>query len=107
MLEYLVKRSSTRETVSREFKIVMCKSKYAIRVAGERVDREKIAGCIVLNASNLVSGVGNYSGSEMFYFRYHGDARLVLKRITKSLSIKAKGNTLLFGSASATIQRLS
>ena len=86
----------------------MCKKedKYIISISGECSSRERIAGSLVLNAANLVTGLRNSNGIIMFSFRYQSDAKLVLRRVSKALTLRPLiGNAMNFNGANAKISK--
>lgn len=67
----------------------MCKNRYCIEVSGSRTGREPLIGSLIENSANLTTEFSYRNGGYTFFFKYRGDARLVLKRITKQFSGKS------------------
>ncbi len=86
---------------------IMCKKeKYSVIVSGKNSDREKLAGCLVMNAANLVTRFSNVNATIMFHFQYKGDAKLVLRRVSKILNNqRLSGNELVFREARAVVTK--
>lgn len=84
----------------------MAISPFVIIASGCRADRQALVGTLVEDSANLVSEFRNYGGKIIFFFRYRGDARLVLKRVSRSLSVKpVSADVLQYGSATAEIKK--
>ena len=83
----------------------MKQNNYAVTVSGEKVSRQALLGAIVyLSASLTKSFVSNEDGTH-FFFRYKSDARLVLKRVAKSLQGSIQADTLEYDGARASVRR--
>lgn len=87
----------------------MCKNNnYLITISGDRDDRERLAGRVVMFSANLVTGLKNNTATVAFYFRYKSDAKLVLRNVSKSLRVKLPtSESMNFGKASARIQKVA
>ena len=82
----------------------MDKQGYNVTVTGGSADREKLAGKLVMNAANLVTGIRNDKQSVVFFFRFRGDAALVLKLVSRSLRVRQPSPAVtVYGTATATI----
>lgn len=84
----------------------MKQNNYAVTVSGEKVSRQALLGAIVyLSASLTKSFMSNEDGTH-FFFRYKSDARLVLKRVAKSLHGNLfQADTLEYEGARASVRR--
>lgn len=79
------------------------KNKYMIRLSGEREGQDKMLVAIIRNSAGLSSCFVHRSSEIDFYFRFRGDARLVLKRIGKQFSARPEKDTLNVGGAVASV----
>lgn len=83
----------------------MKQNNYAVTVSGEKVSRQAFLGAIVyLSASLTKTFVSNEEGTH-FFFRYKSDARLVLKKVAKSLHGSIQADTLEYDGARASVRR--
>lgn len=83
-------------------------SNYSVTVSGEIRDREKIAGKMVMNAGNLVTGIRNDKAAVVFFFRFKSDAKLVLRNVSKLLQVKQSASCeTVFGGARAVVSKIA
>ena len=67
---------------------------YTMQITGDQKTKSVIAGIVVLNSGNLTSRF-SYTGQTLsFIFRYRSDARIILRRVARSLRCQFSGDRL-------------
>lgn len=82
------------------------RERYSLVVSGEKADREKLAGSILVNSTNLHTAVRNIQSTTVFFFQYMSHARITLRNASRSLNVAFSCETgTQFGGARATFGR--